>query len=43
MASRMHFYIWRSDILTRFCQNNDPLDIKNYIGRQKNGIQIIFY
>ena len=24
--------------LTRFCQNNDPLDIKNYIGRQKYGI-----
>ena len=21
--------------LTRFCLNNDPLDIKNYIGRQK--------
>ena len=21
--------------LTRFCQNNDPLDIKNYIQRQK--------
>ena len=21
--------------LTRFCQNNDPLDVKNYIGRQK--------
>ena len=21
--------------LIRFCQNNDPLDIKNYIGREK--------
>ena len=44
MASRMHFYIkfeeWH---LTLFCQNNDPLDIKNYIGRQKKGIKIIFY
>ena len=34
MASRMHFSIeeW---YLTRFCQNNDPLDLKNYIRKQK--------
>ena len=37
MASRMQFYA-RRVALTRFCQNNDPLDIKNYIGRQKYGI-----
>ena len=25
-------------LLTRFCQNNDPLDVKNYIVRQIYGI-----
>ena len=28
-------YTLEEGYLTRFCQNNDPLDIKNYIRRQE--------
>ena len=35
MASRMHFIFWRVTFNSFFCQNNDPLDIKNSVGRQK--------
>ena len=38
MISRMYFYTSRVTFNSFFFQNNDPLDIKHYIGMQKNGI-----
>ena len=37
MAYKIHLN-WRVTFNSFFAKNNDPLDIKNYIGRQKLGI-----